>query len=88
MARYKVSAQSLEITSNTTITPEARYGGWMCVNTGTAAAKVMGYPLQPGEGLNFKDAVPAGSIWDTPIQIVLELGATVRITRLQYKEIK
>lgn len=86
--KYSVSAQTKEISTSTTIMPEKKYGAWMCVNTGTGVAKVMGYELQPSEGLNFLTAVPAGSSWDTPIQIELAAGAKIRITRLQVKEVK
>ena len=79
----KVSATTQDWSISTTLMPERKYGAWFCVNQGTAVAKVMGYDLQPGEGLNFLNAVPAGSSWDTPIQIVITPGAVVRITRLQ-----
>lgn len=85
---YTVSAQTKDISASTTIMPEKKYGAWFCVNTGTAAAKVMGYELQPQEGLNFLDAVPAGSSWDTPITIEINAGAVIRITRLQCREVK
>ena len=85
--RYKVLATNTDITQNTTIRPEKKYGAWMCVNTGTGVANVMGYELQPGEGLNFLDAVEPGSSWDTPIQVILAAGAKVRMTRLQYTSI-
>ena len=86
--RYTVIAQTKEISTSTTIMPEKKYGAWMCVNTGTGVAKVMGYELQPSEGLDFLSAVPAGSSWDTPIQIELAAGAKIRITRLQCREAK
>ena len=85
--KYTVSAQTKDISASTTIMPEKKYGAWFCVNQGTAAAKVMGYVLQPTEGLNFLDSVPAGSSWDTPIQIEITTGAVVRITRLQFKAV-
>ena len=85
MEKYKVSAQVQDITVSTTIMPEEKYGAWFAVNNGTAAATVLGYPLQPGEGLNFLQAVPAGSSWDSPIKIICSAGAVVRLTRLQYK---
>ena len=87
-SKYKVSARVIDITANTKIMPENNFGGWLAVNTGTAAASVMGYELQPGEGLDFTQAVPAGSIWDTPIEIRINTGAVIRLTRLQCKEIK
>lgn len=85
---YTVSAQTKDISASTTIMPEKKYGAWFCVNQGTNTAKVMGYVLQPTEGLNFLDAVPAGSSWDTPIPIEISAGAVVRITRLQCREEK
>lgn len=86
--RYKISARTVDITASTTLMPENNYGAWIAVNIGTAAAKVMGYDLQPGEGLDFFNAIPAGSVWDSPIAIEITTGAKVRITRLQYKELK
>lgn len=88
MAKYKISADSQDVTQSTTLKPERRYGGWMAVNQGNTVASVMGYELQPGEGLNFLDAVPAGSEWDTAIQIIINGVGKVRITRLQALEIK
>ena len=81
--KYKVSATTQEITENTTLRPEEKYGAWLCVNTGTNTATVMGYELQPGEGLDFLNAVPVDGYWDTPIQIIINAGAKIRITRLQ-----
>lgn len=85
MDKFNISATTIDVSKSTTLMPEDRYGAWMCVNTGTADAVVMGYPIQPGEGLDFLNAVPAGSKWDTPIKIELNTGAVVRITRLQCK---
>lgn len=81
----KVSARTESFSDSTTIMQQDGYGAWMCVNIGTAAAKVLGYTLQPGEGLDFTKAVPAGIKWDTPISIEITPGAIVRVTRLQYK---
>lgn len=86
--RYKINTQTLDIEKNTTLIPEEKYGGWMAVNTGTAVAEVMGYPLQPGEGLNFLDALQPGDVWDTPIKIIPGAGGKVRITRLQARPIE
>lgn len=88
MKKYKVSATTQDITENTTLRPEEKYGAWMCVNIGTAIANVMGYELMPGEGLDFLKAVPFDGYWDTPIQIILNAGAKVRITRLQTVPVK
>ena len=63
--------------------PERRYGGWVAVNTGTTTAKVLGYELQPGEGFDMRDSVPAGSTYKSPIRIEVPAGGCVRITRLQ-----
>ena len=87
MERYRINATTVEITESTTLQPDDRYGAWMAVNQGTATAKVMGYELQPGEGVSFLDAVPAGSHWGSPIQIICNAGASVRVTRLQYMPI-
>lgn len=81
----KISARTESFSTSTTITPQDGYGAWMCVNVGTAAATVMGFPLQPGEGLDLTKAVPAGVKWDTNIQIEITPGAIVRVMRLQYK---
>ena len=83
--KYTISASTQDVAVSTTIMPEKKYGGWMCVNTGTAAATVMGYTLQPGEGLDFLTAVPAGSSWATPIKIIINAGAVIRLTRMQCK---
>ena len=83
----KVSGTTIDVKSSTTLMPERKYGAWMCVNIGTTNATVMGYDIAPGEGLSFLNAVPAGSTWDTPIQIIINPGAVVRITRLQYTNI-
>lgn len=88
MERFKISATTIDVAKSITLMPEDKYGAWMCVNTGTADAVVMGYPLQPGEGLDFLNAVPAGGKWDSPIQIIINAGAVVRITRLQCRIIK
>ena len=82
---YQVTAQVLDITSSTTIKPERKYGAWMAVNQGTNTASVMGYELQPGEGIDMLQAVPAGSYWNSNIQIRINPGALVRLTRLQYQ---
>lgn len=81
----KVNARAEDFSASTTIMPQNEYGAWMCVNVGTAAAKVMGFELQPGEGLDLTKAVPAGCKWDSPIQIEITPGAVVRVMRLQYK---
>ena len=82
--KYRVTPQVLDITSNTTLQQQDIYGGWFCTNEGTADVTVMGYTLHPGQGLNFLDAVQPGSWWDSAIQIRVQPGGRVRITRLQY----
>ncbi len=88
MTKYKVSEVSQDITSSTTLVPEKKYGGWFAVNQGVSAAKIIGYDVQPGEGIDMRKAVPAGSMWGSPIQIIVGAGGLVRITRLQYMEMK
>ena len=85
--RYKITPVFQDITANTTVMPESTYGGWMAINTGAAMATVLGYPLMPGEGLNFMDSVLPGDIWDAPIQITVNPGAKIRLTRLQCRPI-
>ena len=85
---YKITATVETITNSTTLTQDKKYGGWMAVNQGTNTATVMGYELQPGEGISMIEAVPPGSIWDIPIRIVCQPGAAVRVTRLQAMPIK
>lgn len=82
----KLLAKSQDILTNTTIMPQ-NYGGWLAVNTGTATAIVDGYELAPGEGLDFT-AIPADVVWQSPIQVVLQTGAKVRMTRFLYSELK
>lgn len=85
---YKVKTRVRTITQNTTIT-ETDFGGWMCVNTGTAAVEVNKVPLQPSEGLDFTACVPPDTHWDSPIQIVIPTpGGQVTITQLIYKDDK
>lgn len=81
---WRITSQTKTIEENTRLN-EDKFGGWMCVNIGTAIVKVMGYELQPGEGLDFLNAVPAGSIWNSAIDIVVNPGGKLQITRLQYK---
>lgn len=85
--KWKISAVTTDITESTTLTAEQKYGGWLAINQGTASATVMGYELQPGEGLDFRDIVPPGSWWDSAIQIRINPGAIVRVTRLQYMQV-
>ena len=83
MARYKITTRVQTITQNTRLN-EKEYGAWMCVNTGTATAKVMGIELQPSEGLDFLHSLQPGDLWDSPIDVELNAGAEIRIVRLKY----
>ena len=87
MERFNIVERTVNITESTTLMPEKKYGGWLAVNQGTAAAKVLGYELQPGEGIDMRDNVPAGSTYGSPIVIEIQPGAIIRITRLQALEI-
>lgn len=86
--RYKITPVFQDIKENITVMPEPKYGGWMAVNTGTATATVLGYPLAPGESIDYRDIVRPGDIWDAPIQITITSGAVIRLTRLQCQPIK
>lgn len=85
---YKVKDRAVDITESTTLMPEKKYGGWMAVNQGTAAAKVMGFELDPGEGINMLDSIPLGSQYDEPIKIEIQPGAVIRMIRRQALPIK
>lgn len=82
--KYKVTTDTQEITTNTTVRADGSFGGWLAVNTGTANATVDGYPLAPGEGLDMTHLHPT-VIWGSNISIVLTSGAKVRLTRLMYR---
>lgn len=88
MKRYRVSAVTTDVSKDTTFNPEDKYGGWFAINQGAVDAYVMGYKLQPGEGLDMRDACPVGCIWDTAIQVRPGVGGLVRITRLQARPIE
>ena len=79
---YKVTAKTQDILQNTTIRPD-KSGGWLAINTGTNTATVNGYPLAPGEGLDFTKLAPE-VVWNSDITITLEKGGMIRLTRLQY----
>ena len=85
--RYIVTDRTLDITETMTISPEEGYGGWFAINQGANVAYVNGYELQPGEGLDMRDAVPAGCKWGKNIKVIVNPGGVVRITRLQYKAV-
>lgn len=86
--RYRITERTVNITESTTLMPEDKFGGWFAVNQGANTAYVMGYELQPGEGIDMRDSVPTGSIYGQPIPIIVQGGGVVRITRLQATEIK
>lgn len=80
--RYNITDRTLSYTESTTIMPDGKFGGWLAINTGTGTAKVKGYPLAPGEGLDFRDYVKAGDVYKSPIQIEVPTGGEVRVTLL------
>ena len=84
--KYRITDITETYFESTTVMPD-KFGGWMAVNTGTVNSFVVGYELQPVEGLDFKDAVPAGSTWEKPIAIKIGTGGSVRMTRLYANEI-
>ena len=84
--KYNITDVTESYTESTTVMPDG-FGGWMAVNTGTVISSVLGYELQPGEGLDFKKDVPAGSKWGKPISIKIGTGGSVRMTRLYANEI-
>ena len=85
---YDITERTVNITTSTTLLKEKGYGGWFAVNQGTNTAKVMGYELQPGEGLDMRDCIPVGCTYGSPIPIEINAGAVVRVTRLQATPIK
>ena len=87
MERYKIQSRVETITQNKKIT-DTTFGGWMALNIGTADCTVLGITLAPSEGLDMTNAVPAGSYWDSPIDITVQPGGAIRLIRLQYKRIK
>ena len=83
--RYTVKSSSQELNQSTTIRP-SHFGGWMAVNSGTVAVSVDGYVLQPGDGIDYTHLHPSVT-WDSPINIVIPVGGSVRFTRLMYNEV-
>ena len=81
----KVQAVAQTYTESAVLTPD-NFGGWMCVNIGSAAATVMGYPLAPGEGLDFLRV--GENRWISNITMDIPAGAAIRITRLRFSEDK
>ena len=81
----KVTAVVKTYTSSEVLAPD-NYGGWMCVNIGSAQATVMGYPLAPGEGLDFLQV--GNTTWLSTITMDIPAGAAIRITRLRFTEDK
>lgn len=83
---WKAASKVIDYTESTSVVPDG-FGGWMAVNTGTAAAEVNGYSLQPGEGLDFTNLHPEVE-WNSPIKIVLQnTGAKIRMTQIKYKQV-
>lgn len=82
MEKIKCTPKDIDVTENTTLQPE-NYGGWMAANIGTADAVVDGFPLSPGDGLDFTKLDPH-VIWNKQIQITVNAGAKVRVRRLLY----
>lgn len=81
--RYRITERTVNITESTTITPEKNYGGWFAVNQGVNSAFVNGYELQPGEGIDMRNACPPGCVWGANIKIVINTGAEVRLSRFE-----
>lgn len=77
----KVQAVTKTYTESQVLAPD-NYGGWMCVNVGSATATVMGYPLAPGEGLDFLQV--GENKWISTIAMDIPAGAAIRITRLRF----
>ena len=85
---YKTKNRIKVFTQNATVN-DTDFSGWMAVNTGTADVQVNKITLEPQQGLDFMQAVPADSTWDSPIQIViLAAGGEVTLTQLIHKEQK
>lgn len=84
---YKLNTNTQLVTESTTIMP-SKFGGWLAVNTGTTGtATVDGYPLAPGDGLDFTHIHP-DVIWNAPIKIVISAGSNIRLTRFVYTHSK
>lgn len=80
---YKATAQIKDYTTSESV-DATKFGGWLAVNTGTAEVSVNGYPLQPGDGLDFTHLHPE-VVWGSPIQLqITNPGGRVRLTMLRY----
>lgn len=84
MEKYDITERTVDVTSPTTLMPENHFGGWFAVNTGANVAYINGYPVQPGEGLDYRDSCPVPCEWKSPIKIDPN-SSVVRITRTQAK---
>lgn len=85
---YRVTNRVKVFKENATIN-DTDFAGWLCVNTGTGKIQVNKVTLQPTEGLDFTKAVPAGSLWNSPIQItMLEEGGEAVLIQLLYHPIE
>ena len=82
---WKVTEKAQDITSNTTIRPDGKSGGWFAINTGAANATVNGIPLAPGEGLD-NTWVDKDVIWNSVIKITVDTGGRIRLAQFQYTQ--
>lgn len=82
MDRYSVKLRVETIAENTRLT-DKQYSSWLAVNVGTAAATIYGFELQPGEGLSSQQIIqttPADK-WEEPIDITVQPGGAIRLSR-------
>ena len=60
---------------------------WLAINTGTDSVNIDGYPITPGEGLDYTNLHP-DVIWNNEIKIILtSTNSKVRLTRLYYTKL-
>lgn len=82
MDRYSVKLRVETIAENMRLN-ETQYSSWLAVNIGTAAVTIYGYELQPGEGLSSQQIIhttPADK-WEEPIEITVQPGGMIRLSR-------
>lgn len=83
---YRAVSKEVDYSVSTSVVPDG-FGGWMAVNVGTAACEVNGFPLQPGEGLDFTNLHPE-VLWNSPIKIVISnVGGKIRMSQIKYNKI-
>lgn len=82
---WKVTSKTQDITTNTIIRPDGKSGGWFALNTGSNIARVNGFPLSPGEGID-KTNLDKEVLWNSEIKIVLETGARIQLEQYQYSQ--